>query len=257
MNPTTIKLVCDQLAEELTGRRIGKLFQLSRNEIAVDLRLQESRYLYLNFSPADPRLYLITRRLKDLERSSRDLDAFGQSVRGRVSGGTISAVRAEPEERIFDFDIKTEGDLGAIEIIRLVVQLTGRSANFFITDDLGIILERARRTDGEGQQVGDVFKPPTRTTAPKHLEAKADTAVAISPGEPSATLDRFYTELAAEQRFNELARSALKKIDDEINRRRKLLEKLHADLKGHGDAEEWKKLGDVLLANISTARHEN
>jgi len=256
VNKQTIKIVSDELADVLTGRRIGKLFQLSRNEIVIDFRLSDSRYLYINFSPADPRTYLITRRLKYLERSSQNPDPFAQAFRNRTSGGIVSAVHSDDTERIVELEIRAEGELGAVEDRKILIQLTGRSANLFITDEHRTILDRARRTEGIGQEVGDVYKPPERSAAPKFTENKADLAVSKEPDQPSAVLDRFYTDLAEETKFNELARSALKKTGDEINRRRKLLEKLRSDLEGHGDADNWKRIGDLLLANTSTARRE-
>ncbi len=234
----------------------GSCFRLARNEIVIDFRLSDSRYLYINFSPADPRIYLITRRLKDLERSSQNSDAFTLAVRSRTSGGIVTAVRADGTERVVELVLRAEGDLGVVEERKIVAQLTGRSANLFITDEEGTISERARRTEGKGQQVGDVFKPPERKSDPKFTESKADLAVSQDPKQPSAALDRFYASLAEETKFKELARSALKKTDDEIGRRRKLLEKLRSDLEGHGDADEWKRIGDLLLANTSTARRE-
>jgi predicted ribosome quality control (RQC) complex YloA/Tae2 family protein len=256
VNKQTIKLVTGELAEVLTGRRVGKLFQLSRNEVVIDFRLSDSRYLYINFSPADPRVYLITRRLKDLERSSHSPGAFTLDVRNRTSGGIVTEVRTDEIERVIELVLRAEGELGSVEDRTIVAQLTGRSANLFITDENGTILERARRTEGTGQQVGDVFRPPERTAAPKFTKSKADLAVSKNPEQPSETLDRFYTELTEETRFKELARSALKKTDDEITKRRKLLEKLRSDLKGHGNADSWKRTGDLLLANTSTARRE-
>jgi len=256
VNKQTIKLVSDELAEVLTGRRIGKLFQLSRNDVVIDFRLSDSRYLYINFSPADPRIYLITRRLKDLERSSQNPDPFAQAFRSRTSGGIVSAVRPHDTERIVELEIRAEGELSTVENRKILVQLTGRSANLFITDEVGTILDRARRTEGTGQEVGDVYSQPERNAASKLIESKADLAVSKAPNQPSEALDRFYTDLAEETKFNELARAALKKTDDEINRRRKLVDKLQSDLKGHGDADDWKRIGDLLLANTSTARRE-
>ena len=256
MNLATIKLVSGELASELADRRIGKLFQLSRYEIVADLRLSDSRYLYINFSPADPRVHLITRRLKDLERSSQNPDPFTLAVRSRVSGSTVMAVAAEPTERIVKVAISGKGDLGANEDRNIIVQLTGRSANLFVTDEDGVILEKARRTEGPGQQPGEVFSPPLGTAQPKTSQARSDAAVSKSPDQPSAALDRFYTELAEEGRFRNLARLALKRTNDELDRRRKLLDNLRADLVGHGNAEDWKRIGDLLLANTSTARRE-
>lgn len=51
----------------------------------------------------------------------------------------------------------------------------------------------------------------------------------------------------------EKARARLKKI---LEKKLKLRDNLRADLQKHGDPEEWKRKGDLLLANISTARRE-
>ncbi|MBP9663582.1 MAG: DUF814 domain-containing protein [Pyrinomonadaceae bacterium] len=53
--------------------------------------------------------------------------------------------------------------------------------------------------------------------------------------------------------FERLAASARRKSVREIAKIEKLIENLHGDLRRHGDAAEWKKFGDLLLANASTA----
>jgi len=59
--------------------------------------------------------------------------------------------------------------------------------------------------------------------------------------------------LAAEQEFDNLAASLISKLRKEINRRRKLQTNLKKDLTAHGNPAEHKRLGDLLLANLSTA----
>ena len=256
MNTATLELLTRELAAALTGRRFGKVFQLSRLELAVDLRLNNSQYLYLNTSPGDPRLYLITRRLKDLERSSGNPSPFALSLRKRLSGAEVTAVRRLPGERVIEFDLSGEDETGAANKYRFEAQLTGRSANLFLLDETGILIDRLRDTAGEGQQIGERYNPPRRDGIAEERAGPADRAAAELAEEPSSALDSFYLELAAERRFQEIARSAAAKIAGEVKRREKLLGKLRSDLAGHGDAEQWKRYGDLLLASASTARRE-
>ena len=59
-----------------------------------------------------------------------------------------------------------------------------------------------------------------------------------------------------ETRFAALAAAARKKITAEIGKHRKLLNNLEGDLAGHGNADEWKRFGDLILANLSTLRRD-
>ncbi len=53
-----------------------------------------------------------------------------------------------------------------------------------------------------------------------------------------------------------LAGAVRRKAVRGITKLEKLIENLHGDLRRHGDAAEWKKFGDLLLANASTAVRE-
>lgn len=59
-----------------------------------------------------------------------------------------------------------------------------------------------------------------------------------------------------EEEFEKLAASLRKKTLAEIRKHKKLISNLHADLEKHGDPDVWKRYGDLLLANASSARRE-
>lgn len=257
MNTATVEMIKDELAAELTGRRFGKVFQLSRTELAVDFRLPDSRYLYINVSPADPRLFLITRRLKDLEKASENPSPFALTLRKRLSGFEVTEARRMAGERIVEILLYGEDETGMGEAFRLTTQLTGRSSNLFLLDREGTVIDRIRPTTGEGQQIGEVYSAPVRTVTAGSEKAPSEADLAATAGStdgPSETLDAFYSELAAETKFSELARRAAGKIDAEIKKRERLLGRMKDDLAGHGDPEKWKRLGDLLLSNTSTAK---
>ena len=54
-------------------------------------------------------------------------------------------------------------------------------------------------------------------------------------------------------RFDQLASTVRRKAVAEIKKHQKLIENLHSDLEKHGDAERWKRFGDLLLANVNNA----
>lgn len=254
MNSRTLKAITDEFAAKLIGRRVGKIFQLSRTELAFDLRLPAQQYLYINYSPRDPRTYLTARRFKDLAKNSLQLSPFAFALMRRTSNGTIANVRMRDDDRVIEFDIAGRDELGDDIRSFFIVQLTGRSANLFLADERQIIVERARSTADTGQQIGDPYSPPSRPgpLSPERSN-KADIAVESSSAEPSLALDRYYSERLAEDDTRAVISNARSRLASEIRKREKLVAKLRSDLADHGDAENWKKLGDLLLANASSA----
>ena len=61
----------------------------------------------------------------------------------------------------------------------------------------------------------------------------------------------------AEKRFQAKAQTAQNKLKQEIAKREKLAKNLNQDLENHGDAEQWKRFGDLLLANLANAERKN
>ena len=57
----------------------------------------------------------------------------------------------------------------------------------------------------------------------------------------------------SEVRFDQLASTVRRKAVAEIKKHQKLIDNLHSDLEKHGDAERWKRFGDLLLANVNNA----
>jgi predicted ribosome quality control (RQC) complex YloA/Tae2 family protein len=145
-------------------------------------------------------------------------------------------------------------ELGQIENYFFVVQLTGRSANIFLLDANDFILESLRDNSGEGQQIADKYAPPMRPS-------KSQTEEEIFPRDDFETLsdalDFYYQNQEAEKDFRSRAKSAEAKIKAEIKKRENLLKKLNADLENHGDAEKWKRFGDLILANLATAQRRD
>jgi predicted ribosome quality control (RQC) complex YloA/Tae2 family protein len=161
MNLATIEQIIPELRSALMGQRLGKVFVLSRGSMAIDFRLADSNYLFVSVDPADPRMYLIRRRLRDLEKVSANPSAFVMQVKKRLSDAEVIAIEQIPDERAVRIDLAGTTELGKELQAALIVQLTGKSANLFLTDAEGRIIDSLRETIGEGQQIADLYSPPS------------------------------------------------------------------------------------------------
>lgn len=250
MDLATIEQIIPELRDALIGRRPGKVFPLSRYSMAIDFRLPDSQYLFVSVEPANPRIYLIRRRLRDIEKASVNPSAFVMQMKKRFSGAEANKIEQIESERVLRLGLAGIDELGSPFTASLMVQLTGKSANLFLTDHADRIIDSLRDTLGDGQQIGDVYQPPQRTGT-----AKAGTLRSLNEGRTlSEILDAEDLERRSEAEFRSIATAVRSKVTREITRLEKLKTKLLGDSESHGDADRWKRFGDLLLANIGTAK---
>ena len=74
-----------------------------------------------------------------------------------------------------------------------------------------------------------------------------------TPRERPAKVGTANGEADAQAEFDKLAATARRKVSGVIAKRQKLVGNLRSDLEKQGDAEQWKRYGDLILANIGTA----
>jgi predicted ribosome quality control (RQC) complex YloA/Tae2 family protein len=239
MREALIHPVVQELRTALHRKYLGKIFQLTPLSFAVDFGLR-GEFLYFSVEPASPRLYLIRRRTRDLEKQSATPGAFGQLLRTTLSGASLTTISKDPLDRIVRFTFHRDGTFH-----RLVVQLTGRTADLFLLDELNRITAVLREPGKT--RLGEVYVPP-----PRPLKEPAE-SFTLDPGPPSAQLDAYYSALEATKAFDSQAKTLRSKLTGAIRRQRTLKENLQNDLVRHGDPEEHKRTGDLLLANIATA----
>ena len=232
MHPQLLQRIVEELRTNLTGRYLGKIFQLSSVSFAFDFGLR-GQFLFVSVDPASPRLYLIRRRVKDVDRQSVPLGPFSQLIRDKLTGRSVTSVEKDLADRIVrvNFDSST-----------LVVQLTGRTADLFLLDDSNEI-DASLRAPIKG-----IYAPPAsgKITSEKDLPQ--------ATGSPSEAADAYYSALEREREFESRANNVRSQVLKSIRQKQKLKQNLEEDLAGHGDPEEHKRIGDLLLANISTAK---
>lgn len=253
MNEPTFNTITPELETALVGQKLGKIFSLSRSRFAIDFRLPESKYLFISVEPNSPRIYLIKRRFKDLEAQSKRTGSFLEFLRSRLSNGILERIEKYQNERILKFTFSSRNDVGKVETYHLIGQFTGRSSNLFILDKGEFILDSWRENSGLGQEHSEKFAPPKREES--KIGAFDKEVIAIGEHESlSEALDHFYLERESEISFQNRAKYARSKVKKELQKRTRLLDNLRRDQINHGDAKSWKRSGDLLLANIATAK---
>ncbi len=252
MNNLTLEKINAELSSVLNGRKLGKIFPLSRFQLAIDFRLTDSRYLFISFEPSAPRIFLIKRRLRDLEKASKNPAPFLLYLRKKLSNAFLDNIEKLKNERILRFEFSAVSEIGQKENFALIVQLTGRSANLFLLDERDFIIDTSRENSGEGQLVGQKFAPPFREEA-KRKRGEEEIFPQGKFESLSESLDNFYLEKEAENAFKSKAISARSRLNSELKKREKQVANLNADLAKHGNAETWKRFGDLILANLADA----
>ena len=253
VNNKTIKTIVDEIAPVLLGRAFGKVFELSRRSLAIDFRPGDGRYLFISVEPQEPAIYLIERRVRDLEKQSLPTSPFALVLRKHLGGAVLTSINKDETDRIVRLTFNARDEIGKAHTRTFVAQLTGRTANLLLLDASGHIIDTLRHPKGFGQQVSELYQPPP---------SRAHVAQDEIPFERkrfstiSEAADHYYRALEAERSFNARAAQARARLHKEISQREKLQRNLAADLKAHGDAAEHKRIGDLLLANLGSAeRH--
>lgn len=244
MDQVLIQRVVEELRDALIGRFAGKIYQLTPLSFAINFGLR-GEFLFISVDPANPRFYLMHRRTKDLEKQSFALNTFGQSMRSKLGGAHVVDVSKDPLDRIVRLTFRTEAESGETIFRRLVIQLTGRAVDIFLLDELNRIAAVLR--EQAQTRVHHVYVPPPRPS-------KETTGVlTLEAGPPSAQLDQHFRAVDTAKAFESRAKAMRSRLTKSIRQQRTLRKNLQEDLVRHGDPEEHKRTGDLLLANIATA----
>ena len=253
MDDQTIHAIVQEIAPALKGHAPGKIFQLSDSSLAIDFHTRDKSYLLISAEPGQPRLHMIKRRVAELEKLSLGLSSFAQGLKSELSHTRVESVKKDPADRIVRFLFSGRNDLGEEVARTLVAQLTGRAANLFLLDHSDVIIRALRPGRGEGQAPGQTYLPPTHG-AGAVARAQAD---ALKPGSfasLSEAADAYYTGLTETRTFAAKLSAARASLRKKISQREKLLRQLKQDLAAQSGGDEHKRVGDLLLANISTAK---
>ena len=145
MNQAELEQISRDAAAVFTGLRFGKVFPLGPVSLVIDLFPHSGEYLYVNCDPRVRACYLITRRLKDLERSATHASQFVINMRKLLSGREIRSIETLREaDKVMTIALASEDDL-----VTLVLQLGGRRPNILILDSDNTVIDALNYASSE------------------------------------------------------------------------------------------------------------
>ncbi|MDQ1639224.1 MAG: hypothetical protein QOF62_2563 [Pyrinomonadaceae bacterium] len=251
MHQETLKTIVAELEGLVAGRPLGRVFQLSPASLAIDFHLRQHGLLFISVEPAAPRLYLVKRGLRELERKAISPSPFAQALQAMLGDAPVGSVTKDDVERIVRFHFAAPAEPVERPITTMVAQLTGRSANLFLLDDEQRIVHALRKPMGEGQQINEKYQPPPQAATRISREPIIPLGSFQTMSEAAA---EYYRQLEADEEFKSAGAKLKDRVRREITKREKLRSNLQQDLVDHGDADAHKRLGDLLLANIRNAK---
>src|ERR1043166_5250551 len=100
MDDAAIDSVITEMAPLLVGRTPGQIFQLDASTLVIDFRLRGHRTLLVSVNPALPRIHLLNRRIREMEKVANPPGQFALTLRKRLSNSRLVSITKAPADRI-------------------------------------------------------------------------------------------------------------------------------------------------------------
>src|SRR5436853_4580317 len=122
-----------ELRRRLVGRYVGAVF-LSSTQLVFELRPADGETLFVSLDRTSPTVFLSSKAPKQLARESNSSSPFAAHLKKHVAGAVITAIDKPPLDRIVHIEFEKYDLAGNRERARLVLAMTGRSANGYLFD---------------------------------------------------------------------------------------------------------------------------
>ena len=126
----TLSVLRDEFAETLVGGKITKIYQPERDEILLFVFNKQTYKLLISSNANVNRIHL-TEMPTDNPKTA---PSFCMLLRKHLTNATIVAVNQMPYERVLEFQLQVNDELGYKKDMRLVFELTGKTSNIILTD---------------------------------------------------------------------------------------------------------------------------
>ncbi|MBQ9493088.1 MAG: NFACT family protein [Oscillibacter sp.] len=186
-----LRAVTEELRPRVTGARVDKVFQPSRDRVVLFLR--GGLRLLLCAAADAPRVQLIA--------GSMDNPAvppmFCMLLRKHLSGGRLASLEQPSLERLVRLDFDTTDELGRAGRRTLILEAIPRRANLVLLDADGRIVDSLRRVDAEQAPDRPVLpglfyhEPAPQDRLPFPDETESGFHTRLSAADPEWSVDRF------------------------------------------------------------------
>ena len=133
----TLSVLKEELCSTLIGGKITKIYQPERDEIILFVFNKQTYKLLISSNAGVNRIH-ITEMPTDNPKTA---PSFCMLLRKHLTNATITAISQQPYERVLEFDLQVNDELGYKKNMKLIFELTGKTSNIILTDEQYTILD--------------------------------------------------------------------------------------------------------------------
>ena len=126
----TLSVLREELADALTGGKITKIYQPERDEIVLFVFNKQTYKLLISSNANVNRIHL-TEMATDNPKTA---PSFCMLLRKHLLNATICDITQMPYERVLEFALTVNDELGYKKDMKLIFELTGKTSNIILTD---------------------------------------------------------------------------------------------------------------------------
>jgi predicted ribosome quality control (RQC) complex YloA/Tae2 family protein len=164
MDNFLLQTIVNELGLRLGGHRVGGIYQIGATDLAIDFYAPNERWLMISTDPQRLAFYLTARNPKQGGDEPRSDTAFVALARKHLGGSRLAAAEKLGYDRVVHLEFNARDKDGKTARRKLVVALTGRSANVLLVEDSRIIASLREHDETISQYVppappADKFDP--------------------------------------------------------------------------------------------------
>ena len=133
----TLSVLRDEFETTLVGGKITKIYQPERDEIVLFVFNKQTYKLLISANANVNRIHL-TEMPTDNPKTA---PSFCMLLRKHITNATIVGVNQMPFERVLEFQLQVNDELGYKKDMRLIFELTGKTSNVILTDGNYVIYD--------------------------------------------------------------------------------------------------------------------
>jgi predicted ribosome quality control (RQC) complex YloA/Tae2 family protein len=251
VNFQLLKKVIEELSPLITGARVERVFQESRNGLSMILGRNSQKFILL-LSPdrALPRLHLVTLKPSAQETTN----SFTLYLRSHIIGGRVMSIALLHEDRLAVISFTKQG-----KEYSLLFELFGAAANLIFLDSSSKILSVFYPVPPAEQVArpllpGLLYHLPEKKS-PVNASSKNTVFQELEPNlSPNNAAERYYERLIEERMEASLRNELQSRLRQAVTKAERLMNALSLDLHSADQSEEYRKLGDLVLGNLDKIR---
>lgn len=179
--------IAKELNSLLLGGRIGKIHQINKDAVVLQIRANSENYkLLLSSNASSPRIHLTERQYDNPDTPP----VFCMLLRKHLTGGIIKGFSTIGFERILTMEAEVTDELGDRSIKKLVIEIMGRHSNIILLNSKDIIIDAIKHVDIEVNRIRELLPARTYILPPAQSKlnpAATETYEALRLGAPDCS----------------------------------------------------------------------